>query len=408
MLTCPGDNVAANPDIAVGAAGTRILQIGSTGEWATVAAGDMVAGERYLLELVSVEGVLHWGIRWTSNDTKRVAALEAEATQLRSELDSTPYVLYQTEANPPERPNTALGRMVLWVGPTDPSANMDGVDLWIETPAHTVPDIILDSSWALYDKRDGDGIVLRYIGDLPNEMPPITDTEAVVNGSIVHAGFDTTEDFFIGGLTNGETYSVQLRHVNYVGSGQMSVAKSVTLTNGDFVDTFGYTGIENGKWNVLETAAGVDVASGVMTFDKTNHGSIVVEPDAYFPPNQFVELDVTSATASTSADRGLSVIMRSDTDGAGYGLRISEGAWKFGIFEGSSYDMVSVEGSGAVALPATFKIECSGDTMTAYINSVQVAQFTDDTYDRGAIRLRVRSTTDDYDIVIDNFTAGDL
>lgn len=70
--------------------------------------------------------------------------------------------------------------------------------------------------------------------------------------------------------------------------------------------------------------------------------------------------------------------------------------------------MVSVEGSGAVALPATFKIECSGDTMTAYINSVQVAQFTDDTYDRGAIRLRVRSTTDDYDIVIDNFTAGDL
>lgn len=331
ILVPTATNVNANPTLSINGGDPKQL-------FATPA-GYLKPGHMYIIDSRSNN---YWNVRHGFVDQVDLDSLdqsiadleENKATVAALEQTTNTSIAYvvQQDGSIPSRPNRSI---VYWHCWDDPTSFMKGVDVWYQLPYPVTPGAPNPDVWDAVSKGDGDAIALR-LNYLPQEVPAYTDVEFLINGGTTVDGQFVEGYTFATGYAAGSTYDVQMRFRNYLGWGEWSAIKQVTVdavnSRNDNFDSYPEsTSIHGDRWNVV-TRSFLDVvtsdssdplplgqvkASGAGWGTAGRGGGARAVHRGYFPDRQYAACDILAMTSN--ADYGPGVVLQADhTDNQTY------------------------------------------------------------------------------------------
>lgn len=235
------------------------------------------------------------------------------------------------------------------------ATNSDGVALSnfataVLDPVVAVPDAFSTGAWSVADDATGGTLTVALMALAFDGGSQITDVEYRIDGgNWASSGLTTTGSFQITGLTDDQTYSIDLRAVNSVGPGANGTAKSATPT------APGMTGVEIARFGTGNIAGSGAFDTQGQATDGT-YGAFVVQNGVITPDgtqlvgtytvggypvsvaaNEIAVANQGELDALNSGHLGMTIVVR-----VGAVLRLNHLAGDFG----SSVDMLGTKFMG--------------------------------------------------------------
>lgn len=329
-------------------------------------------------------------------------------------------VAMQRDGKMPVRP---AAQVVHWHCWTDPTEFMIGADLWIQHEPPTLPRALTAAQIEVVPTHVSGQIAFRLDPVVLFEHAEVKRIEYRVNGgAVISIEAPVGENWrLVSGLSNTAAHAVEVRLVNYLGTGPWSPAVSAQPTaQSYFQEDFTRANqplVNSRDWEDMPISVltgQLEINGNVLRPSKTNHQqqARVVRP---MNDNQFAE--ATYLVGSENNNKAARVCVRMSNATTYYALHASRYRWallRFKNTEKADYAEGVLLAEGARLSQGTwevFRIEAEGDVIRAFESGTRLAAVRDRlplTGGTAGVSLEASGSGGTSETRIDNFRSGNL